>query len=95
MAVMAKKNLHPVQREALRLGLSRQEVADGLDCSAQYVSLLYLGKRRGTDSFKQRIVRWSGGNITPADLLNWEPPKSSKPRKKRARKAHLDDEQTG
>ena len=72
---MANRKLHPLEREALRLGLTRQEIADALQCTPQYISMIYHGQRRGTDPFKKRMMRWSGGNITAADLLTWEPGK--------------------
>ena len=62
---------HPIERRALRLGMGREELAEALECSQPYLSLLFSGQRFGSPEFWDVVEEWSGGKVTWAKGRAW------------------------
>lgn len=64
---------HPVRKLRLARGLTLEAAAEQLKTSKGNLSRIETGAHGCRDDLKRRIITWSAGEISAADLLNFQP----------------------
>jgi transcriptional regulator with XRE-family HTH domain len=64
---------HPVRALRRQRGLTLEQAAAEIKTSKGNLSRIETGAHGASDDLKRRIYEWSGGTITPNDLVNLHP----------------------